>query len=152
MDGFWIALALGRGLYEAFDINIPFTDLTVNPLELFGKKTSGPHGAHMPRKANIRGGHTVHTKRGQSAHKAYKEMCAKVGIREPKWKFEKTVTGVGRLDGISAQTREIRELKPNTPSGRARGARQLARYLGELELKYKDPPGSWTGYLDVYDP
>lgn len=42
----------------------------------------------------------------------------------------------------------VRELKPNTPSGRARGIRQITEYVYKLEKKTGK---RWTGVLDVYD-
>ena len=47
------------------------------------------------------------------------------------------------------EQRIIRELKPDTPSGRARGAKQLKRYLDILE---RETGEKWTGYLDTYRP
>jgi len=40
-DNRWVELAIIRGLYEAFDIEIPFTDYKINPLDLtvFGRAT-----------------------------------------------------------------------------------------------------------------
>ena len=40
-DNTWIMLAMGRGLYNSFEIGIPFTDVSVNPLDLFGSAGKG---------------------------------------------------------------------------------------------------------------
>ncbi|GAB2843476.1 hypothetical protein GCM10027024_18160 [Microbacterium insulae] len=54
-----------------------------------------------------------------------------------------------RPDAIDWSNRIVRELKPDTASGIARGYRQLRGYLRAL-----DPDGDqgWTGVLDVYKP
>ncbi len=149
-DNLWIDLALGRGIYDAFNISIPLLDFEFNPLDLVGKrKKAGGGGGGGTRRAKR--GETVHTQKGRDAHSDYPDALEKVGIRRPQWKFEHTIPGVGRLDAIDPKAKIIRELKPNTPSGRARGLRQITRYLGELERHYGDPPGTWTGYLDFYD-
>jgi len=46
-----------------------------------------------------------------------------------------------------------RSLKPDTPSGRARGAKQLARYLKAL-ANHSDPEirGNYTAFPDTYRP
>jgi hypothetical protein len=89
-----------------------------------------------------------HTKRGQGVHKNYKDMCAKLGIKEPDWQFEVTIPGIGRIDRINMNQKMIGELKPNNPAKRAEGVRQVTRYLYALEKKYG---GKWTAFVDVYD-
>jgi hypothetical protein len=145
-DDSWIWLAFGRGLYEAFELNLPFTDDTINPLDVFGARKK--KGAKGTRPGKVKNGHTVYTKRGQGVHKGYKQACAKRGIKEPEWRFEVTIPGIGRLDRINIDAKVIGELKPNSPAKRAEGVRQVTRYLYALEKKYG---GRWTGYVDVYD-
>jgi len=148
-DNTWIWLALARGVYDAFNIGLPGSDSSVNPLDYVGKRTSGGGRAGRSRAKN---GHTIHTKKGQGAHVRYREALAELGMTRPRWKFEHNIPGVGRLDAIDIKGKTVRELKPNTPSGRSRGVKQLVRYLHALEKHFGDPPGSWTGYLDFYDP
>lgn len=147
-DNSWIPLALNRGLYEAFDINLPFSDKKMNPLDLFaGKKKN-----IFKRTKNVSNGHTLSVRKGQSAHKGYPEACGKLGMGPPDWRFEQTIPGVGQVDGINRTKRIVRELKPDTPFGRARGQKQLIKYVHKLEKKFDDPIGSWTGVLDFYRP
>ena len=37
-DNSWVTLAIGRGLFEAFDIDLPFTDDTLNPLDYVARE------------------------------------------------------------------------------------------------------------------
>ena len=55
------------------------------------------------------------------------------------------------MDAIDAKSKIVRELKPDTPSGLARGAKQLKRYIEALK-KHPDPEirGDYTGYLNTY--
>lgn len=41
LDDSWVEIAILRGLYEEYDFAIPFTDLTVNPLDAFAGATPG---------------------------------------------------------------------------------------------------------------
>ena len=66
--------------------------------------------------------------KGRQAHR---DFAAKVKAK-PGWQSEPTVKDpvTGEINKPDARTPTGRpvELKPNTPSGRARGAKQLARY------------------------
>jgi hypothetical protein len=49
LDASWIVFALIRGVYDAYWIGIPFTDIGVNPLDrLAGGKRKTPRGARTP--------------------------------------------------------------------------------------------------------
>jgi len=65
------------------------------------------------------------------------------------YKFEQRLAGVGRVDAVDFANKIVRELKPDAPSGRAQGARQLARYIRDLAA---NGHGNFTGYLDFYRP
>ena len=52
-----------------------------------------------------------------------------------------------RPDAINVQTGEIRELKPDTPSGRAAGRAQLERYREAAETAFKK---TFKVVLDLY--
>ncbi len=153
-DNTWVALSLGRGLYDAFEIGLPFSDATVKPLDAFasavGGKKSGQasRGAKAVKRGSLNSGIQVAALRGQKIHMQYRDACGKLGLRTPPWRFEETIAGVGRVDAMDFDRCIVRELKPNTPTGRAKGIRQLLRYIGELELKTGK---HWTGYLDSYD-
>jgi len=54
---------------------------------------------------------------------------------------------IARMDAINARDRIIKELKPDTPSGRAAGPRQLERYRQIAEEKFG---GDWTVILETY--
>ena len=90
-----------------------------------------------------RGGETAATAFGRSAHKAW----------DPGPGFQKEFSIVedgrviARMDAINARDRIIKELKPDTPSGRAAGPRQLERYRQIAEEKFG---GDWTVILETY--
>ncbi len=80
--------------------------------------------------------------RGREAHKEFAERVK----QKPGWKSEKTITGPNgeklRPDALTPSGRPV-ELKPNTPSGRRQGARQIE--------KYKEATGT-NGRVVYYDP
>jgi len=80
--------------------------------------------------------------RGREAHKEFAERVK----QKPGWKSEKTITGPKgeklRPDALTPSGRPV-ELKPNTPSGRKQGARQIK--------KYKEATGT-NGRVVYYDP
>ena len=53
------------------------------------------------------------------------------------------------MDAINFDEKIVRELKPDTPSGIAKGNSQLAEYVTQLEEQTGD---TWTGFLDTYTP
>ncbi|MFN0132743.1 MAG: hypothetical protein ACKVW3_09480 [Phycisphaerales bacterium] len=143
-DNSWVALSLARGAYEAFDISLPFTDQTVNPLDLFaGKKRNGGPGSISLPTRKARGGHTVAAARGQLEHARYRQY-----MRDGGYDTEVSIRGYGRADAVKLNPPIVREFKPNTPSGRASGWRQLARYKRGLELMY--PGKQFLTALDTY--
>ncbi len=87
------------------------------------------------------GGESDAARRGRDAHKNYNPGDG--------FDLNKPLPSGARPDAVNWKAREVRELKPDTPSGRAAGRRQLRRYLKELnEL---DPEGGhWTGRIDYY--
>jgi len=80
--------------------------------------------------------------RGREAHKEFAERVK----QKPGWQSEKTITGPNgeklRPDALTPSGRPV-ELKPNTPSGRRQGARQIE--------KYKEATGT-NGRVIYYDP
>lgn len=101
-----------------------------------GRATKG-----APRVA--RGGESAAAAYGRQAHRELAERVA----RKPGWQSEPRLIGAdGRTykpDVVTAKG-HILELKPNTPSGRAAGARQLRTYEDQLGTRgrviYYDPP------------
>lgn len=53
-----------------------------------------------------------------------------------------------RVDGIDIDNHIIYELKPNSPSGIAKGLQQLDRYISAAEQRFG---GTWAGVLKLYD-
>jgi len=51
----WVAAALGQGLYDSFEIGIPFTDIGFNPLDAFAGKANPGLGGKRPRNAHLAG-------------------------------------------------------------------------------------------------
>ena len=82
-------------------------------------------------------------KRGKQAHR---EFAEKIKAKGKGWQSEPTIRGsdgkIMRPDGIDPKGRPI-ELKPNTPSGRYRGAKQIK--------KYRDATGT-NGRVVYYNP
>jgi hypothetical protein len=146
IDDGWVPQALGRGLHDAFEIGLPGTDASVNPLRVLANPYRTPAGTPGPGRPRINAGYTIHVQRGQRAHVNYRNALG------PGYRFEVSVPG-GRVDAIDVQNRIVRELKPDTPSGRARGAKQLNRYIAALK-NHPDPGirGVYTGHLDTYRP
>lgn len=149
LENSWMLLAMGRGLYNAFEIG--FGEYSFNPLDVFASasRKRGPAGTPVGT-GRARGGFTIHVQNGQRAHKNYEKTLG------PGYKFDVTIkggTGGSRVDAIDVDNKIVRELKPDTPSGRARGAQQLARYVRELarhpNAKVR---GNYTAFLDLYRP
>ena len=92
-----------------------------------------------------RGGESAATAFGRSAHKAW----------DPGPGFQKEFSIVedgrviARMDAINPRERIIKELKPDTSSGRSAGLRQLERYRRIAEEKFG---GDWTVILETYKP
>ena len=91
-----------------------------------------------------RGGETAAAAAGRDAHRALAERVA----QKPGWRSEPRMKGTdGKTYKPDVQTPRGRllELKPNTPSGRAAGARQARTYSNQLGQRtrviyYKPPP------------
>jgi hypothetical protein len=90
----------------------------------------------------LRGGESVATKAGRQAHR---ELADRVS-QKPGWQSEPRLQGADgkfyRPDVVTPSGR-ILELKPNTPSGRAAGARQIGIYEQQLGM---------PGRVIYYDP
>jgi RHS repeat-associated protein len=93
-----------------------------------------------------RGGETAATVAGRQAHR---ELAERV-TQKPGWRSEPRMTGADgktyKPDVVTPRGR-IMELKPDTPSGRATGARQAASYSNQLgaparTITYQPPPPS----------
>lgn len=103
--------------------------------------TAGAIGAGV--KAASRGGENAAAAAGRAAHKV---LAAKVAAK-PGWRSEPRMVGadgkVYKPDVVTPNGR-ILELKPNTPSGVAAGARQTANYEQQLGMParaiYYEPP------------
>jgi len=75
--------------------------------------------------------------RGKQAHRELAERVVKKAKKKPGWKSEPSLRGldgkIHRPDVVTPNNRFL-ELKPNTPSGRAAGRRQAARYREQLGM------------------
>jgi hypothetical protein len=105
----------------------------------------GPRRSLVAPKTTLRGGANPKVQsaaaRGRQAHRELAERVTQKG-----WQSEPSLRG---LDGkihkpdIVTPNKRFMELKPNTPSGRAAGARQAARYQEQLQM---------NGRVIYYDP
>jgi RHS repeat-associated protein len=97
--------------------------------EVHGATTAAEGFGHLLAKS-IEGTKNGETSATQAGREAHKEFADKVSAK-PGWQSEPTIKGPNgknlRPDAISPKGHPV-ELKPNTPSGRARGASQLQRY------------------------
>jgi hypothetical protein len=109
--------------------------------------TTSPAGANQLTgnslsNASRRGGETPAAARGRQAHQDLREQI----LKKPGWKSEPKLLGADgksyKPDVVTPSGRFM-ELKPNTPSGRAQGARQVRIYTKQLGMKgrviYYDP-------------
>jgi hypothetical protein len=154
-DNSWVDLAIMRGAYEAFNIDLPCSDSSFNPLDVFasgsdmavasggGKSKASPGGARSKR-----GGSTATARKGRLKHDEFRKQMSH--MTRDGWKQEVDIPGVGRPDMHNPHTRQLIELKPFTPSGIARGAKQLQGYLKKLNSSLSGPP--WTGRVVYYMP
>lgn len=103
--------------------------ITVATLGEGGAVIQGSRAAAAP--VVTRGGETAATAAGRQAHKELAERVA----QKPGWRSEPRMTGADgktyRPDVVTPRGR-IMELKPNTPSGQASGARQTSNYSNQL--------------------
>jgi hypothetical protein len=65
----------------------------------------------------------------------------------PKGEAEFLISAGNRVDFIDLERKIIYELKPFTPSGIARGAKQLKRYVDAANRELGD---GWVGELHLY--
>jgi hypothetical protein len=132
----WLAIpalapaAVAAGL-EAAALLAPQAILRAGPLALSGKVA-------LPR-----GGETFFTMVGRNAHRYLDD----IGSAKRDWVMNQLRTGKSgariKPDAVNERRRYVVELKPNTASGRAAGARQLKRYGDETGFKPR---------LKLYDP
>jgi hypothetical protein len=47
-DNSWVTIAIGQGLYSSFDIDLPFTDASLNPLDMFASGSGTPAPDVLP--------------------------------------------------------------------------------------------------------
>jgi RHS repeat-associated protein len=118
-----------------------------------GGSAAGPDEAELAaeraattalRQAAKRGGESAEAAAGRQAHR---ELAGRV-VQKPGWRSEPRMTGRDgksyRPDVRTPRERHL-ELKPDTPSGRASGARQARTYTNQLGgrtrvIYYKPPP------------
>lgn len=90
---------------------------------------AGIHGGaiwdSLDKAFKTRGGDTPAAQRGREAHKDFAEKVK----QKPGWQSETPIEGTTKLrpDAIDPKGRPV-ELKPNTPSGRAQGQKQIEKY------------------------
>ncbi|MEW6747809.1 MAG: hypothetical protein AB1486_34230, partial [Planctomycetota bacterium] len=86
-----------------------------------------------------RGGETAATKAGRQAHKDW----------DPGEGFEKEVRlpSGKRADAVNAETRTVKELKPDNPRAVRGGEKRVEGYRKELEETTGE---SWTGTVETY--
>jgi hypothetical protein len=91
--------------------------------------------------AAFRGGESAAAKYGREIHAAYDYG--------PGFEKEVRLPNGLRPDAINRETREVIELKPNTPSAIREGNRQLRAYVRELNRTFPGEP--FKGRLITYD-
>ncbi|MBX3404698.1 MAG: hypothetical protein KF699_14905 [Phycisphaeraceae bacterium] len=146
-DDTWVGLALARGAKNAFDIGLPGTQDSYNPLDRFAGQQKSGRGSRNGVGRNVNSGHSIVAQTGQRAHRNYRHTLG------PGYRYEVTIPGAGRADAINVNAKIVRELKPDTPTGRASGAKRLAKYVAGL-ARHPDPSirGTYAPYLDTYGP
>ncbi len=65
------------------------------------------------------------------------------------YKTEVAITKGSRPDAVNYSEKKIKELKPNSPTGIARGKTQIKRYVDEMKQKTGD--NGWTGEVVYYN-
>jgi hypothetical protein len=100
---------------------------------LVDRKPCTSIGCAVAARATVRGGESAAAAAGRQAHK---ELAERVS-QKPGWQSEPRLQGADgefyRPDVVTPNGR-ILELKPNTPSGRAAGARQILNYEEQLGM------------------
>ena len=91
--------------------------------------------------------------RGSQAHRELQSEWQRAGWKVEQWLGR--INGKGnRADGLrisrDGKVGWIRELKPNTASGRANGARQLTRYVEATKQKFPNVQ-EWNPELQLYE-
>jgi len=82
---------------------------------------------------------------GRRAHKNYPTALG------DEYDYEVMLPSGRRADAVHKTKPEVRELKPDTPSGRRSGKKQVEKYRKELEEN--DPSGrQWMEIIDTYQP
>ena len=85
---------------------------------------------------------------GQQAHNEYKPVLESRGY-DTSFRFKNGL----RTDGINFNSHDIVEYKPDTPTGRAQGVRQLPGYINQANEELPlDSGESWTGHIEYYNP
>jgi hypothetical protein len=146
-DNSWMVISFGRGLYEAFEIGIgDYKTNLLGPTASKGGKKSGGSGGGGAKRRSTTTGSTPATALGQRKHAEYRIKMEKMG-----YQTEFDLKSAGRCDAIDTKNKVLRELKPNTPSGIARGWKQLWRYWEYLR-SHPDPKvrGNYKVILDTY--
>jgi hypothetical protein len=109
-----------------------------------GKPPAGDAAKPVPKQ---RGGDSPAAARGRQVHEEFKQKVLAKKEKEPGWQEKPKVTDPVtkkelRPDALTPEGHPI-ELKPNTPSGRAAGARQIKKYEAATKKKgrvlYYDP-------------
>jgi len=91
----------------------------------------------------VRGGESAATRYGREIHRSHDYGPGFVK------EFRDLPSGA-RPDAVNLRTREVVELKPDTPAAIRRGEAQLRRYASELNQEYPGPP--FTTRLVTYPP
>lgn len=132
----WQQWGGGTGGYSRYSFKpAPNTSISPKSSQSPTQSAPKPKGMNNPKVRDA-------AARGREAHR---EFSDKVKQKEG-WKSEKTITGPNgeklRPDALTPGGRPV-ELKPNTPSGRKQGAKQIK--------KYKEATGT-NGRVIYYDP
>lgn len=99
-----------------------------------GATLATPGGGVSKAKNAVRGGESAAAATGRQAHKELSERVS----QKPGWQSEPRLQGMdGKLykPDVVTPSGRILELKPNTPSGRAAGARQIRNYEEQLNMR-----------------
>lgn len=148
-----LLFATGMALKNAIDGDDKKADQSANGPAAANDGKTGDNNSPDPNRPQAtpapgarRGGESAAAKAGRQVHKTYAKHAERAGMRTGS---NARLPSGREPDAIDDATRTVRELKPNTASGRAAGAKKIEIYRKELE---QTTGQSWEGELDTYQP
>ncbi|WP_297183913.1 hypothetical protein, partial [uncultured Phocaeicola sp.] len=107
------------------------------------ERTFVPEGIEVP--TNAEGYTRSSLKLGRQVHEKYK---ADLELKDVRVKDYRLPSGK-KPDFTDFENKTVYELKPNNPTQRKKGEKQLAGYLEEIE-RVRNEKGQWKKVLDTY--